>query len=38
MIADREGRSANTMDAFLAAMAELHHLTVVTHNIADFRS
>ncbi|MGZ4897100.1 MAG: PIN domain-containing protein [Candidatus Angelobacter sp.] len=35
--ADEEGRPANTMDAFLAATAELHHLTVVTRNIADFR-
>jgi predicted nucleic acid-binding protein len=35
--ADLEGRPANTMDAFLAATAELHQLTVVTRNIADFR-
>lgn len=35
--ADREGRPANTMDAFLAATAELHQLTVVTRNIGDFR-
>ena len=35
--ADQEGRPANTMDAFLAATAEFHHLTVVTRNIADFR-
>jgi len=35
--ADREGRLANTMDAFLAVTAEFHHLTVVTRNITDFR-
>jgi toxin FitB len=35
--ADREGRPANTMDAFLAATAELHQLTMVTRNIGDFR-
>jgi toxin FitB len=34
--ADKEGRPADTMDAFLAATAELHHLTVVTRNITDF--
>ncbi|MGC2742321.1 MAG: type II toxin-antitoxin system VapC family toxin [Candidatus Angelobacter sp.] len=36
-LADQEGRPANTIDAFLASTAELHHLTVVTRNIADFR-
>lgn len=35
--ADQQGRPANTMDAFLAATAELHQLTVVTRNTGDFR-
>ncbi|MFL6313292.1 MAG: type II toxin-antitoxin system VapC family toxin [Terriglobales bacterium] len=35
--ADKNGQPANTMDAFLAATAELHQLTVVTRNIEDFR-
>jgi predicted nucleic acid-binding protein len=35
--ADKDGQPANTMDAFLAATAELHQLTVVTRNIGDFR-
>jgi toxin FitB len=35
--ADKTGQPANTMDAFLAATAELHQLTVVTRNIGDFR-
>jgi toxin FitB len=35
--ADKNGQPANTMDAFLAATAELHQLTVVTRNIGDFR-
>src|ERR1044071_2816994 len=35
--ADQEGQPANTMDAFLDATAELHHFTIVTRNIADFR-
>jgi toxin FitB len=34
---DKTGQPANTMDAFLAATAELHQLTVVTRNIGDFR-
>jgi len=34
---DREGRPSNTMDAFLAATAEIHHLTLVTRNTVDFR-
>lgn len=35
--ADKDGQPTNTMDAFLAATAELHQLTVVTRNIGDFR-
>lgn len=35
--ADKNGHPANTMDAFLAATAEIHQLTVVTRNIEDFR-
>jgi toxin FitB len=30
------GRSIETMDAFLAATAEVHRLTLVTRNISDF--
>jgi toxin FitB len=32
----REGRSVGTMDAFIAATAERHDLTLVTRNISDF--
>lgn len=30
------GRRISTMDAFLAATAETHHLTLVTRNVSDF--
>jgi len=30
------GRPVGTMDAFIAATAERHHLTLVTRNVADF--
>jgi toxin FitB len=30
------GRPMGAMDAFLAATAEVHHLTLVTHNASDF--
>ncbi|MFI4988415.1 MAG: type II toxin-antitoxin system VapC family toxin [Alphaproteobacteria bacterium] len=30
------GRRMSAMDAFLAATAEVHDLTLVTHNISDF--
>lgn len=30
------GRPMGAMDAFLAATAELHRLTLVTHNVSDF--
>ena len=30
------GRPIGAMDAFLAATAETHHLTLVTRNVADF--
>jgi toxin FitB len=32
------GRPVGTMDAFIAATAERHHLTLVTRNISDFDS
>jgi predicted nucleic acid-binding protein len=32
------GRRMEAMDAFLAATAEVHGLTVVTRNVSDFRS
>jgi predicted nucleic acid-binding protein len=31
------GRPIGAMDAFLAATAEFHHLTLVTRNISDFQ-
>jgi len=31
------GRPIGAMDAFLAATAEVHHLTPVTRNVSDFR-
>jgi hypothetical protein len=30
------GRPIGVIDAFLAATAEVHHLTLVTRNISDF--
>lgn len=32
------GRPVGTMDAFIAATAERHHLTLVTRNVSDFDS
>ena len=31
------GRRIGTMDAFIAATAEVHELTLVTHNASDFK-
>jgi len=31
------GHPIGAMDAFLAATAETHHLTLVTRNVSDFR-
>jgi predicted nucleic acid-binding protein len=31
------GRPIGAMGAFLAATAEVHHLTLVTRNVSDFR-
>jgi predicted nucleic acid-binding protein len=35
---ERAGRPIGTMDAFLAATAEVHDLTLVTRNASDFKS
>lgn len=35
---ERTGRPIGTMDAFMAATAEVHDLTLVTRNTSDFRS
>jgi predicted nucleic acid-binding protein len=32
-----QGRTIHAIDAFLAAAAEVHKLTLVTHNVPDFR-
>ena len=32
------GRPVGTMDAFIAATAERHHLTLVTRNVSDFEA
>jgi toxin FitB len=32
------GRPVGTMDAFIAATAEQHHLTLVTRNVSDFEA
>jgi len=34
--AEAAGRPIGAMDAFLAATAETHHLTLVTRNVSDF--
>jgi predicted nucleic acid-binding protein len=34
---DTAGRPIGAMDAFLAATAEFHHLTLVTRDVSDFR-
>jgi len=31
------GRAIGAMEVFLAATAEVHHLTLVTRNVSDFR-
>ena len=36
--ADAEGRPVGSMDAFLAATARQHDLTLVTRNVADFKA
>ena len=35
---ERAGRPISTMDAFMAATADVHGLTLVTHNASDFRA
>jgi predicted nucleic acid-binding protein len=35
---ERTGRPISTMDAFVAATAEVHDLTLVTRNASDFKS
>ena len=35
---ERTGRPISTMDAFVAATAEIHDLTLVTRNASDFKS
>lgn len=34
--ADKAGRPISVMDAFLAATAEVHHLTLITRNVSHF--
>ena len=35
---EAQGRQMETMDAFIAATALVHHCTVVTRNVADFQA
>jgi predicted nucleic acid-binding protein len=37
-IAERSGRTPGVMDVWIASIAEVHGLTVVTRNVADFAS
>lgn len=32
------GKPIDAMDAFIAATAEIHNLTLVTHNVSDFKT